>query len=140
MAKKEIPGPMTMKVAHIIAECAFATGRGLQEGMGTREYAIHPDARDFWISTYSRSIRIAAKRKTSNWEGRDRSLVIERCLDLGRFTAAAALAAGPATGIVPVLEAHAHGASVQVFKDPRCTAARKKVQGGGQGGYCEVEK
>src|SRR5690242_80792 len=129
MSKKKLkPGPMTVKAATIMAECAFATGQGLERAMAGRKYAIDPLARDFWLNTYVVTIRLALKSGVADWEGSDRDDVIPRSMDLGMHAAKAALKGAGNAAIVLVTEAHAREGSKTVSKDRRCQAARRRAQ------------
>lgn len=128
------PGPMTVKTAKVIAECAFHTARGLEQALGSREYFVSDKAMQFWLDRYSRSIRVAMRRPTADWDGRDRNTVLARCAMLGATTASLAMETAPGTGMIEVTVDHAQVAARRVARDKTCRAARLKA---GAGGYCD---
>jgi hypothetical protein len=134
MAKRKQPTPrMTTLGGKVFAETAFFTGAGMQSAMGGRPYALTPEARDYWLDKHAKTIPIALKRKTADWET-DRTIVIQQAINLGAFAAQFALKDAKPTGIVTVDVQHVQAASKKVNDSMK--AASRKVTEPRNCGYC----
>jgi hypothetical protein len=133
-APKKTPRSLSPLTAQVLAECAFATGQGMEKEMAVdgRPYVVHSQARDYWLKVHTISIHFALKRKTANWR-KDRQGVLPMANFLGRRAAQLALADAGTASPVSILKKHVTDASAEVKIDPRCTAGK-----GGGGVYCEV--
>jgi hypothetical protein len=135
MAKSKLPAAparLSLLAAKVFAETAFFTGAGMEKGMAGRDFFLDDKARDFWLIKHARTITRALKNPGADWE-QDRTVVLPRALDLGKFAAEFALADGSSEP-VEVKRKHVVAASKKVSKDRRCKAAMKKT---GRGAYCQ---
>lgn len=138
-AKESAPRSISVLAAHIFAECAFATGQGMERHMrdkaGGRPYALTEEGRDYWLTLHTRSIPMALRRG-NNWEV-DREIVLVKAQELGDEAAKAALAdPNSATSTKIIVDVtHVTGASKIVRESKHCVVAKGIL---GRGPYCTV--
>ena len=137
-ASRKAPSSLAPLAAQVFAECAFATGQGMERAMAAdgRPYVVHPQARDYWLKVHTISIHFALKKKKANWR-RDRQGVLLMAQILGRRAGELALGDAGTSSPVQVLKTHVQDASAEVRADPACVAAGKDTDAGG-GIYCEI--
>lgn len=132
-----LKGTMSKLAAQVFAECAFATGQGMESAMnngGVTLYKVHSKARDYWLRVHTASIPRALKQKGRHWRA-DRETVLGKSRQLGELAAKLAIGdASPGAQVVDVLQTHVEQASSAVRKQKDCTPP----VGGGHGIYCAV--
>jgi len=136
--KSALPTSISVRAAHVFAECAFATGQGIERHMirnaGGRPYILKEGGRNYWLALHTVTIP-KALRAGNDWD-LDRDIVVLMAQKLGVEAATAALAdpANAARTTVEVNRAHVNTASKIVSADPHCVKAADQ----GAGPYCTV--
>lgn len=132
-----LKGTVSKLAAQVFAECAFATGQGMESAMnagGVSNYKVNSKARDYWLRVHTLSIPRALKQKGRHWRA-DRETVLGKSRQLGDLAAQLAIAdTKPGAQFVEVLQTHVEKASTSIRNQPNCTPPI----GGGHGVYCAV--
>lgn len=132
-----LEGTVSKLAAQVFAECAFATGQGMESAMnagGVSNYKVNSKARDYWLRVHTVSIPRALKEKGRHWRA-DRETVLGKSRQLGEEAAKLAIAdTKPGALLVEVLRTHVEQASDTIRKQTDCTPP----VGGGHGIYCAV--
>lgn len=122
--------PVRIDMTAVLAECAYAVGRGIERGSqaGPSPITLGAGAGAFWVARYRKTIAKALRRQSADWR-RDRAMVLPMADLLGLEAVNRARAANR----TEISVADARAASRQIENDRRCVAAKA-----GSGGYCEI--